>query len=68
VQNVSAVTAACLVMRKAVFEAVGGLNENDLAIAYNDIDLCLRVREAGYLIVWKLEGAKGTGDNPPPLP
>jgi GT2 family glycosyltransferase len=39
-------------MRKAVFEEVGGLNENDLQIAFNDIDLCLRIREAGYRIVW----------------
>ena len=52
VQNLSAVTGACLVMRKTVFEEVGGLNEKDLSIAFNDIDLCLRVREAGYRIVW----------------
>jgi lipopolysaccharide biosynthesis protein/GT2 family glycosyltransferase len=52
VQNVSAVTAACLVMRKTVFDEVGGLNETDLAVAYNDVDLCLRLGEAGYRIVW----------------
>jgi GT2 family glycosyltransferase len=52
VQNLSAVTAACMVMPKAVFEEVGGFNEKDLAIAYNDVDLCLRIREAGYRIVW----------------
>jgi lipopolysaccharide biosynthesis protein/GT2 family glycosyltransferase len=52
VQNVSAVTAACLVMSKTVFEEVGGLNEKDLAVAYNDVDLCLRLRELGYRIVW----------------
>lgn len=44
----SAVTAACLVIRKSIFEEVGGLNEPDLAVAFNDVDFCLRVREAGY--------------------
>lgn len=38
-------------MRKDVFEEVGGLDE-EFAVAYNDIDLCLRIRKAGYLIVW----------------
>lgn len=51
-QNYSAVTAACLVVRKVVFEQVGGLNENDLTVAFNDIDFCLKVQEAGYLNVW----------------
>ncbi|WP_227718284.1 glycosyltransferase family 2 protein [Microbulbifer sp. Q7] len=51
-QNLSAVTGACLVLRKSVFEQVGGLNEADLAIAYNDVDLCLKVREAGYRNLW----------------
>ena len=44
----SAVTAACLVIRKSIFEEVGGLNETDLAVAFNDVDFCLRVRELGY--------------------
>lgn len=52
VQNLSAVTAACLVVRKDVYEKVGGLNERDLTIAYNDVDFCLRIRAAGYLNVW----------------
>ena len=52
VQNYSAVTAACLVVRKAVFEQVGGLDEVDLAVAFNDVDFCLKVREAGYLNLW----------------
>lgn len=52
VQSFSAVTAACLVIRKTIFEEVGGLNEADLQIAFNDIDFCLRVREAGYRNVW----------------
>ncbi len=51
-QNLSAVTAACLVMPKAVFDEVGGFNEKDLSVAFNDVDLCLRIREAGYRIVW----------------
>ncbi len=52
VQNYSAVTAACLVVRKAVYEQVGGLDEKDLAIAFNDIDFCLKVRAAGFLNLW----------------
>jgi glycosyltransferase involved in cell wall biosynthesis len=52
VQNYSAVTGACLVVRRAVYEQVGGLNEKDLAIAFNDVDFCLRVRAAGYRNLW----------------
>lgn len=51
-QEVSAVTGACLAMRRAVFEAVGGFDADGLAVAFNDVDLCLRVRAAGYRIVW----------------
>ncbi|WP_315918685.1 glycosyltransferase [Vibrio fluvialis] len=51
-QNYSAVTAACLLVRRDVFEQVGGLNEKDLTVAFNDIDFCLKVQEAGYLNVW----------------
>jgi hypothetical protein len=51
-QEFSAVTAACLVLRKQVFDAVHGLDEQHLAVDYNDIDLCLRIRSAGYRIVW----------------
>lgn len=51
-QNLSAVTAACLVIKKSIFEAVDGLNDEDLAIAFNDVDFCIRVREAGYRNVW----------------
>ncbi|QSX79651.1 glycosyltransferase family 2 protein [Agrilutibacter solisilvae] len=50
-QNLSAVTGACLVVRRAVYEQVGGLDEQ-LQVAFNDIDFCLRVREAGYRNVW----------------
>lgn len=52
VQSFSAVTAACLVVRKALYEQLGGLNEIDLKIAYNDVDFCLRLREVGYRNVW----------------
>jgi len=51
-QNLSAVTFACAMTRRDVFERVGGLNEKELRIAFNDVDFCLRVREAGYLIVY----------------
>ena len=50
-QNYSAVTAACLMVRKSVFEQVGGLDEN-LKVAFNDVDFCLRVRKEGYLVVY----------------
>jgi GT2 family glycosyltransferase len=51
VHEVSAVTAACLVIRRAVFDAVGGLDEG-LTVAFNDVDFCLKVRAAGYLNLW----------------
>lgn len=51
-QSLSAVTAACLVIKKSIFNEVGGLEEEKLRIAFNDIDFCLRVREAGYRNVW----------------
>jgi GT2 family glycosyltransferase len=51
-QEYSAVTAACMVTRRALYERLDGLDENAFAVAYNDVDYCLRVREAGYLVVW----------------
>ncbi len=51
-QNYSAVTAACLMIRKSIYEAVGGLDEQRFKVSYNDVDLCLKVRETGHLIVW----------------
>ena len=51
VHEVSAVTAACLVVRREVFDAVGGLDE-ELTVAFNDVDFCLKVRAAGYLNLW----------------
>jgi glycosyltransferase involved in cell wall biosynthesis/LmbE family N-acetylglucosaminyl deacetylase len=50
-QSYSAVTGACLVIQKTIYDEIGGLNE-DLAIAFNDVDFCLRVRKAGYRNVW----------------
>lgn len=50
-QRLSAVTAACLLVRKTVYEKVGGLDEH-LAVAFNDIDFCIRVLRAGYTNVW----------------
>lgn len=47
----SAVTAACMMVKKRVFEEVGGLTE-ELAVAYNDVDLCLKIGRAGYRIVY----------------
>lgn len=52
VQDFSAVTAACLVTRRSVYEAVGGLDETAFAVSYNDIDYCLKLRAAGHLVVW----------------
>ncbi|VTU15249.1 glycosyltransferase family 2 protein [Variovorax sp. RA8] len=52
IQSFSAVTAACLVMRKSIYEQVGGFDEVNLQVAFNDVDFCLRVSEAGYRIVW----------------
>lgn len=50
-QNLSVVTAACLVVRRAIYDEVHGLDEA-LAVAFNDVDFCIRVREAGYRNVW----------------
>ncbi|OUM07345.1 glycosyl transferase family 2 [Pseudomonas syringae] len=52
IQELSAVTAACLIIKKSTFEQVGGLEEEHLKIAFNDVDFCLKVREAGYVNVW----------------
>ena len=52
VQTLSAVTAACLLIRKEIFEQVSGLDEENLHVAFNDVDFCLKVREAGYRNLW----------------
>jgi GT2 family glycosyltransferase len=50
-QELSAVTAAGMLVRTDVFRRIGGLDEENLKIAFNDIDLCLKIREAGYKII-----------------
>jgi GT2 family glycosyltransferase len=51
-QQFSAVSAACMVMRRDVFLSVGGFDDKNFAVAYNDVDIGLRLREAGYSVVW----------------
>ena len=51
IQNLSAVTAACMMIRRKIFDEVGGFDER-LAHAFNDVDLCLKIRDKGYLIVY----------------
>ncbi|WP_260427312.1 MULTISPECIES: glycosyltransferase family 2 protein [unclassified Burkholderia] len=51
-QDLSAVTAACLLTGKSLYQRVGGLNEHSLKIAFNDVDYCLRIRDTGLRIVW----------------
>ena len=51
VQNLSAVTGACLMIKKSLYQELGGLNEN-LAIAFNDVDFCLRLREKEHLNIY----------------
>lgn len=50
-QDMSAVTAACMMMKKSVFEEAGGFTEK-LAVAFNDVDLCLKVNQGGHLVVY----------------
>jgi len=52
IRNYSAVTAACLLMRRDVFDRIGGFDEVRFAVSYNDTDLCLRIRELGLDIVY----------------
>lgn len=52
IENLSAVTAACIMFRKSVYKEVGGLDAKNLAVAFNDVDFCLKLREKGYLIVY----------------
>lgn len=53
-QEFSAVTAACMVIRKTVFESIGGFDPA-LAVAFNDVDFCLRLKASGYRNVWTPE-------------
>lgn len=73
-QNYSAVTAACMLVRKSVYDEVGGFEE-ELSIAYNDVDFCLKIREKNYLIVYDPAAelyhyeskSRGTEDTPEKL-
>ena len=51
-RNVSAVTGACLAIKKTIFREVGGLDEERLPVAFNDVDFCIRVMKAGYRNLW----------------
>ena len=48
----TAVTAACMLIRKSIFIEVEGFDAENLAVAFNDVDLCLKVRQKGYKIIW----------------
>lgn len=50
-QNVTAVTGACLMIKKSLYEEAGGLDET-FAVALNDVDFCLKLRRKGYLNIW----------------
>ena len=52
ISSFSAVTAACLLVRKSLYLQVDGLNEKDLIVAFNDVDFCLKLREIGYRNIW----------------
>ena len=52
IQNFSAVTAACMVLRKEVYEQSGGMEAEHLQVAFNDVDFCLKIGELGLFIVW----------------
>jgi GT2 family glycosyltransferase len=52
IQDLSAVTGACLLTRRSLWDKVGGLNEKNLKIAFNDIDYCLKIRKLGYDVVY----------------
>lgn len=72
IQTLSAVTAACLVIKKSIYQEVGGLDEINFKVAFNDVDFCLRVREAGYRNIWtpyaelyhNESATRGPEDNP----
>ena len=50
-QDLTAVTAACVMVRRDVWDGIGGLDET-FEVAFNDVDMCMRIRKAGYLIVF----------------
>jgi O-antigen biosynthesis protein len=52
IHSLSCVTAACLATRRAVYDQVGGFDEEHLPVAFNDVDFCIRLRQAGYRVIW----------------
>ena len=52
IQQFSAVTAACLLVKKSVYEEAGGLDEVNLVVAFNDVDFCIRLKKLGYKNIW----------------
>ncbi len=51
-QEYSAVTGACLLARKDIYNQVGGMDDESLKVSYNDVDFCLKVKQAGYKVLW----------------
>lgn len=51
-REVAAVTAACMLVRRSAFEAAGGFDEIEFGVAFNDVDLCIKIREKGYRIIF----------------
>jgi len=51
-QNCSAVTGACMAVRKTVFDELGGFDEENVGVSFNDIDFCLRLTQRGYRVIW----------------
>jgi GT2 family glycosyltransferase len=51
-QQISAVTAACMLVRRSAFNAVGGFDERELTVAFNDVDLCVKLTETGWQVVY----------------
>lgn len=70
--EVTAVTAAAMLVRKDVFDSVGGFDDINLTVAYNDVDLCLKIRKAGYRIIFSADSiavhheslSRGSDDRP----
>ncbi|MDP9632019.1 UNVERIFIED_ORG: GT2 family glycosyltransferase [Ensifer adhaerens] len=56
-REISAVTAACLLTRKSLWMQIGGMDESNLTVAFNDVDYCVKVRQAGCTIVWTPDSA-----------
>jgi GT2 family glycosyltransferase len=69
-QNLSAVSGGCLLFRREVFEETGGFDEVQLPDLFRDVDLCLRIRERGYRVLWTpfAELQKTTTASPPSPP